>query len=198
MLDEPGSGHKLLDHLVRDINRYLVADKKLLIRNEKVPAQWEPKLFQRLSKDESMWYRSTLLVAVIGFEGGILATVGDGGVRVIVKRDDPDEAVERELLRAVEGAELESYVGWDLKSYHFQTYRINVKDGRRRTTLFLASDGLDTTMQRKSQTYSTLPNSNREALLLLKTLSHEDSTTPDNLSLCRLTWPSPREGVLET
>lgn len=197
----------IVERMAADIREALLADRAMLTRIGAVPADWSEAVYRRRAADTSMWYRSTLLVAVIGADGGFIAAAGDGGLRAIIERRKGWSTTFQEtaLLKSVEGEPLKHFVDDTLSAARFQIYRINTADGRQATHILMASDGIDTTLQKlapdqiapdntiKESAYRQLPLSSRpQAQAFLSELSRLPETAIDNLSIARATWPTPK------
>jgi hypothetical protein len=186
------------DALARRILKAFERDRDLLLSYPKIrPLGWAPTLHDQYIEDRSYWYNSTLLVAYLGLQKGLVCFAGDGGVKIIKSLGDgapqsqKDEIVP---LKSTEEMEINSYVSLagikDLR-VGIVTYLPNLNANIK---IYLASDGPDRSLQRgniEGGLSVLAADSSPHAAAHLEKLWNEEFAEHDNYSFAQLEWPMP-------
>jgi hypothetical protein len=185
----------LREKLVRELRETLRRDQEILKESVRLyPQGWDPNLYKSFIKNDTYWYNSTLLVACIGPVEGFLLWAGDGGICVA---KTPGRTAQREVtlpLRSTEDMTVDTFVSLGVASDQFRVARISYPAGVGKVEVFLASDGVDRTLQREFLSYEKLPalTEPSSARNLLQELAARPGGEVDNYSLARLTGPPPK------
>jgi hypothetical protein len=172
----------------------LEADLARLRELDAAPAGWAADTFAKYRGETDRWFRTTLLVAVLGARGGFVSVTGDGGVHgFVVAAGSGPEAVQERTLLSAGGGPIERCVSLFLKPEDL-TFASLSTEGRAAVHLVVASDGLDASMARLGAScgsrWRDLPlETSRSAVGFLGTLARHPAAEKDNLSVARASWP---------
>jgi hypothetical protein len=178
------------DMLSQSIKNALLKDKEAVLSSNVTPPDWSPDLyFSNICRDD-LWYNSTLLVSCLGNEVGVVFWLGDGGVRIIKSVGGfSNNSRAATHLQSTDSLEISSYVSLQ-NEIQFSGGAINF-DGFSNIQVFLATDGVDRTLQRNGEiAYENLKL--EKSLLACATLKEVWSmpcAEVDNYSIARICWP---------
>lgn len=184
--------HKLRQTLAEALRYWLAKDRTVLLEESDLhPAGWDENLYRQLGRRSEYWYNSTLLVACLGPHSGFLLWAGDGGIRIIktpgqtVCGDDTEIRGEESVpLESTDDMTIGTFVSLEVTSSHFRAARISFPPLGGQVQVYLASDGVDRTLQRISKPYRELElDSSRRAREQLQQLSNLPGCEQDNYSI---------------
>ena len=183
---------KVAADLTRTLHKAFDLDRRELCRRDAhglVPPHFAPDLYEEHRHEDRWWYNTTLQVAALGPDGGVLLHVGDGGICM----HRPPNSVNN-LVKSGGETSLQRYAGFGVREEDFEIFRI----GPGRLRLLMATDGLDRTLQLQQRTYGDLlaegswESDPRPSGLTRATeamFSSSKSKDRDNVSLACLDWP---------
>jgi len=183
--------------LVTTLRTSLVGDRrKLRSHTTPTPPTFAPQEYRRRWDNDELWYKTTLLVGLMGPKHGLVFWSGDGGIWL--RRQGGAGPVVKQVLASADGP-LQSYVWLGVQEKDLSVGKI-VLDDHEEATLALASDGLHRTLQLAEMSYETLlppgavgPRRRRlesslEHLYRAEGGRRGTQAEPDNASLVVLEW----------
>jgi hypothetical protein len=123
-------------------------DHQAVLASGAIPRQWKPDIFNRHKDKSELWYNATLLVVILGEDGGFAIHAGDGGIIALY-----GPGSELPILRSTASSTITTFVGNRLSPEdqvrHFTVERIPATNvsGAPLTAVALSSDGVDRTLQ---------------------------------------------------
>lgn len=184
--------------LVRALRDDLEHDRRLLASpSAPVPSSFSVEEYRYRKAADELWYRTTLLVALIGPHAGFLFWSGDG--QIWVRKRSREQDTENLVIQDRSGP-LERFVWLSVDKGDFKIGMVVLKD-QDLVTVALASDGLHRTLQTARQPYSTLvpdtPIDSRgrdeDVARRIESLYQGDSFDNDDCSLVLLEWSPARD-----
>lgn len=136
----------LRDNLIGGLQNVLAADRDRLIANGTVPNDWDHDLYRRYIDRLEAWYQTTLLIALVGENGGLILWSGDGGICARKQYENGGED-RITVLRSSNDVAVENVVSLG-RVIRFQGARVTNDDSICGISISLVSDGVDRTMQR--------------------------------------------------
>jgi hypothetical protein len=178
--------HDLANNLLRNLRR----DQELLQKKEFHPQGWAPNVYRDYIGHSEYWYNSTLLAACLGPREGFVLWAGDGGIHILKDGGKQDTTA----LQSTDDLAVGTFVSLKVTSAQFRIARISYPRRSGRVEVYLASDGVDRTLQRESLTYGEIEalEDPRQARELLHRLAVLPGSELDNYSLAWLSGPSPK------
>ena len=179
--------------LVERLRELLAADRNLLMNRDGLsPVGWDSGLYRQHIERKEYWYNTTLLVSCLGPTAGFLIWAGDGGIKLVKHAKpsaSPFESVNKEVLRSTADLTIDTFVSLDVTADCFKTARISYGDQLSKVEVFLASDGVDRTLQMNPRrNYESLSLFDpRKATRQLRALCTLPQHEPDNYSVARVT-----------
>jgi hypothetical protein len=180
-----------------------VEDRALLIRcGNPAPPNWNEELFLKHHGRDDLWYKTTLLVALVGPSGGFVLAVGDGGV--VVEKETPAGKSRTVLLQTSDSVQINTVVSPDIEKLIFRPAANIGIDLQTSVRITCCSDGLDrsVTLDPTNQHPDSpiLEGSATSSADLLKEMKafygSELEDQPDNISFTKITWPPTSPGNL--
>ena len=167
------------------------------------PPEWDPDLYDRLSKRQELWYNSTLVTVVLGPETGFAFWCGDGGLWIERKENDGKRPIARPLYSG-ESSTVENVINMEPGVIEIEPRIINISKETKEIRVILSSDGVDRTIFHLNKAtegediYTRLAeagNSVQMHFALLK-IMREDSAEPDNASVALLAAPVEKAKII--
>lgn len=165
-----------------------------------IPPTYSASAYQERIDDRELWYNTTLLISLFGPKGGLVYWAGDGGVWLRkTKSGGTTFEPEEQPLRSGTNVAILDFVSLAVQGGDFKALQIST-DGWKSVALFLASDGLDRTLDHKDANYGCLlpegptdPEADRKRLQKgIDQLAQDEKAENDNTSLALCTWPPPK------
>jgi hypothetical protein len=187
--------------LVREITAVLENDMALITAAgpHLLPGGWTPDAYHRFKDRRELWYNSTLLVALLGDEAGLVASCGDGGV--VVRKSENGEAKSVVLVRSLDDLAVSGVVSLGADALQFRQARISMTPATH-IEIVMSTDGVDRTLRRQAgrddaeyDPYGPAFSSARSSASLHQAMTAcLDGITDrevDNVSAAVLRWPQP-------
>ncbi len=186
--------------LVRGIRDALEADMRSIAAagDNLVPAGWARDTYHHFRGRRELWYNSTLLVAFVGAEAGMLAVWGDGGA--VVRKSEDGRTTSTVLVRSTDDVAVSGVISLAADRFDFSPVRIALAPTTR-LEIILSTDGVDRALRHDSDAADFDPydasfsgQSSSQALnaMLAARLDQVASRDIDNISAAVLQWPHPR------
>jgi hypothetical protein len=186
----------VLDELCVRLDKRFREDREKLIKAHLTPPNWHAAVFGEHSDKLTLWYQTTLLIAVIGRRGGWFVHCGDGGaVRAFVKESRIDDL--KVALASPDSVELAIAVSIGVTKSAFT--RIFLKPAiatGQSVHMVLSSDGVDRSLKNKygesdvGNSYAALDlSSAATAQATIEAMACWPNADRDNMSLAHVCFP---------
>jgi hypothetical protein len=188
---------KFTRELTEDINRALENDMTLLLSAGAVPPGWAPETYRQFMVRRELWYNSTLLVALLGANGGFAASCGDGGFVVRKRENGTEKSVV--LVGSTDNLTVSGVVSLAADAMQFRKSRIAMSTNTN-VEILITSDGVDRSLRRNRgeeveqlDPYDVISAKDSKELLawMTGTLREIPDREVDNISTAILHWPPP-------
>lgn len=172
--------------LATALQQALAEEKRHLLERVAVPPRFDADLYRRVRGRDDLWFNSTLLVAALGEYCGFVLWAGDGGIVVKKTYRDGTPPEEKVALTSTDDVSLATHVGLGVTPNQFTLRRLDYQN-LSCIEVFLASDGVDRTLQQHARTYPRLTlSTGANARAALDTLALLEGAAPDNFSVARI------------
>lgn len=172
--------------LATALQQALAGERRHLLERAAVPPRFDEDLYRRVRGRDDLWFNSTLLVAALGEYCGFVLWAGDGGIVVKKTYRDGTPPEEKVALTSTDDVSLATHVGLSVTPNQFTLRRLDYQN-LSHIEVFLASDGVDRTLQQHARTYPRLAlSTGANARAALDTLALLEGAAPDNFSVARI------------
>jgi hypothetical protein len=180
--------------LLDELKKSLTQDHRILSETAAVPLDWHPGLFKKYETDLTLWYNTTLLVAMVDSRRCLTSSAGDGGIVLQHWRSLDNLGKVDVLLASTDAMEIDEWVALT-RDTKFNIRLLELAESRQDvTTVYLATDGVDRSLARQ-QPPRGLANlilaSGPQAVSELREIWENQEADRDNYSAARLTSVPP-------
>jgi hypothetical protein len=169
-----------------ELQNYLKRDQANLKEAGIAPASWSAETYKKFIERDQLWYNSTLLLALLGPQYGLVLYAGDGGIE-LVNHYNSGAPECLTILKTEDTLAIDSFVSLAITGRNFAGRTIFYSDQIKRVDVYLSSDGVDRTLQLNGNIphHHLRMHSSHEAYRRLNELTEKEKCEADNYSIAR-------------